>query len=57
MKLISSTIVLLSSMFLSSLAVSQDLETGSSFEGNFSIDAMHTMDGSTYQVAASGEAC
>ena len=56
MKLISSTIVLLSSMFLSSLAVSQDLETGSSFEGNFSIDAMHTMDGSTYQVAASGEA-
>ncbi|MFL2502199.1 MAG: hypothetical protein ACJ0Q1_04695 [Luminiphilus sp.] len=55
MKIITSTILLISTMFLSSLALSQDLETGSSFEGNFSIDAVHTTDGSTYQVAASGE--
>ena len=56
MKLMKSTVFLLTTIFLSSLALSQDLETGSSFEGNFSIDAMHTMDGSTYQIAASGEA-
>ena len=56
MKIITSTIFLFSTMFLSSLALSQDLETGSSFEGNFTIDAVHTTDGSTYQVAASGEA-
>jgi hypothetical protein len=56
MKLMKSTVFLLTTIFLSSLALSQDLQTGSSFEGNFSIDAMHTMDGSTYQIAASGEA-
>ena len=56
MKIIASTILLVSTTFLSSLALSQDLETGSSFEGNFTIDAVHTTDGSAYQVAASGEA-
>lgn len=44
------------STLLAPLSFSQDLETGFSFEGNFSIDAMHTTDGSNYQVAASGEA-
>ena len=55
MNIISSSILLLTTIFLTSVTLSQDLETGSSFEGNFSIDAVHTTDGSTYQVAASGE--
>ena len=56
MKVSSSIVLFIMTMFVSSLSLAQDLETGSSFEGNFSIDAMHTMDGSNYQVAASGEA-
>ena len=56
MKIFGSTVLLLYTMFLSSLALSQDLETGSSFEGNFTIDAVHTTDGSKYHIAASGEA-
>ena len=56
MKNISSIVLFVMSMLFSSLSLSQDLETGSAFEGNFAIDAMHTMDGSNYQVAASGEA-
>ena len=56
MKIISSSILLLTTIFLTSVTLSQDLETGSSFEGNFSIDAVHTIDGSNYQIAASGEA-
>ena len=56
MKISSSIVLFIMTMFVSSLSLAQDLETGSSFEGNFSIDAMHTMDGSNYQVAASGEA-
>ncbi len=55
MKIISSTVLLFTSIFLSSLTLSQDLETGGSLEANFSIDAIHTLDGSNYQVAASGE--
>ncbi len=56
MNIISSSILLLTTIFLTSVTLSQDLETGSSFEGNFSIDAVHTTDGSNYQIAASGEA-
>ncbi len=56
MKIISSSIFFLTTIFLSPVTLSQDLETGSSFEGNFSIDAVHTIDGSNYQIAASGEA-
>ena len=55
MKIISSTVLLFTSIFLSSMTLSQDLETGGSLEANFSIDAIHTLDGSNYQVAASGE--
>ena len=56
MKVSSSIVLFIMTMFVSSLSLAQDLEIGSSFEGNFSIDAMHTMDGSNYEVAASGEA-
>ena len=56
MKISSSTVLFVMTMLVSSMSLAQDLETGSSFEGNFSIDAMHTMDGVNYRVAASGEA-
>ena len=56
MKIVRLIVLFITSMLFSSLSLSQDLQTGSSFEGNFTIDAMHTMDGSNYQVAASGEA-
>ena len=56
MKISSSIVLFVMTMLVSSMSLAQDLETGSSFEGNFSIDAMHTMDGVNYQVAASGEA-
>ena len=56
MKIVRLIVLFTTSMLFSSLSLSQDLQTGSSFEGNFTIDAMHTMDGSNYQVAASGEA-
>ena len=56
MKISSSIVLFVMTMLVSQISLGQDLETGSSFEGNFSIDAMHTMDGSNYQVAASGEA-
>jgi hypothetical protein len=55
-KIVSLIVLFVASMLFSSLSMSQDLQTGSSFEANLSIDAMHTMDGSNYQVAASGEA-
>ena len=56
MKLLSSLLLTLAIALISPLASSQSLDRGASFEGNFAIDAMHTMDGSNYQVAASGEA-
>lgn len=56
MKFIGPIVLFISTVFASSLSLGQDLETGSSFKGNFTIDAVHTMDGSNYQVAASGEA-
>ncbi|MDA8739268.1 hypothetical protein N9V47_07165 [Luminiphilus sp.] len=56
MKLLSSLLLILAVALISPLASSQILDRGASFEGNFAIDAMHTMDGSNYQVAASGEA-
>ena len=56
MKLLSSLLLILAVALISPLASSQSLDRGASFEGNFAIDAMHTMDGSNYQVAASGEA-
>ncbi|MDB2379956.1 hypothetical protein N9W12_03650 [Luminiphilus sp.] len=56
MKLLSSLLLILAVALISPLASSQNLGRGASFEGNFAIDAMHTMDGSNYQVAASGEA-
>ena len=56
MKLSSSLLLTLAIALISTLASSQSLDRGASFEGNFAIDAMHTMDGSNYQVAASGEA-
>ena len=56
MKLLSSLLLTLAIALISPLASSQNLDRGASFEGNFAIDAMHTMDGSNYQVAASGEA-
>ena len=56
MKLSSSLLLTLAIALISPLASSQSLDRGASFEGNFAIDAMHTMDGSNYQVAASGEA-
>jgi len=56
MKIVSSIVLLVITTLVSSLSLSQDLDTGSSFEGYFSVDALHTTDGSNYQVAASGEA-
>ena len=56
MKLLSSLLLTLAIALISPLASSQNLDRGASFMGNFAIDAMHTMDGSNYQVAASGEA-
>ena len=56
MKLLSSLLLTLVVALSSPLASSQNLDRGASFVGNFAIDAMHTMDGSNYQVAASGEA-
>ena len=56
MKLLSSLLLTLAIALISPLSSSQNLDRGASFEGNFAIDAMHTMDGSNYQVAASGEA-
>ena len=56
MKLVSSLLLTLAIALISPLASSQNLDRGASFVGNFAIDAMHTMDGSNYQVAASGEA-
>lgn len=56
MKLLSSLLLTLAIALISPLSSSQNLDRGTSFEGNFAIDAMHTMDGSNYQVAASGEA-
>ena len=56
MKLLSSLLLTLAIALISPLASSQNLDRGASIEGNFAIDAMHTMDGSNYQVAASGEA-
>tara|TARA_B100000497_G_scaffold126655_1_gene166092 strand:- start:1667 stop:2098 length:432 start_codon:yes stop_codon:yes gene_type:complete len=56
MKLLSSLLLTLAIALISPLASSQNLDRGASFVGNFAIDAMHTMDGSNYQVAASGEA-
>ena len=44
MKISSSFVLFVMTMLVSSMSLAQDLETGSSFEGNFSIDAMHTMD-------------
>ena len=56
MKLVSSLLILVATIVFAPLAISQDLKMGESFEGNFNVDAMHTMDGSNYQIAASGEA-
>ena len=55
MKIFRLIVLFVTSMLFSSLSLSQDLQIGSSFDANFAIDAMHTMDGSNYQVAASGE--
>ena len=56
MKLLNSLLLTLAVALSSPLASSQNLDRGASFVGKFAIDAMHTMDGSNYQVAASGEA-